>query len=88
MTGTCVIELHDVGLDTEHVVVTTADPEVYATVELVQEWRHGTSLHVKAVGDVFTFGTEGKGLGVVSYRVDNDATDRVWPHSYRLRRVS
>jgi len=50
------------------VVVQRADPVVLATNELIEEWRAGTPL-VQLDGDVVTLGTEGQGMGRVSYRI-------------------
>jgi hypothetical protein len=50
------------------VVVERADPVILATNELIEEWRAGTP-HVQLDGDVATLGTEGQGMGRVSYQI-------------------
>lgn len=67
--GDCEVEDHDGA-----VVVTKADNHIEASAELIEQWRAGTP-RVQVDGDVFTFGTEGKGVGVVSYRLGEPSTD-------------
>lgn len=68
--GDCVIRLDNAGHPDEYVTVVRADEWVLASPQLVDQWRGpDRSPHVRLAGDVVTFGTEGKGMGVVSYLI-------------------
>lgn len=68
--GDCVIRLDNAGQADEYVTVVRADEWVLASPQLVDQWRGSDrSRHVRLDGDVVTFGTEGKGMGVVSYLI-------------------
>jgi hypothetical protein len=82
--GNCTVELRDAGTETERLVVTQADPNVLASVELVQEWRDGSS-GITLDGNVVRFGTEGEGLGVVAYELGEVQLSSEW---VSMRRVA
>ena len=71
MEGTCTIMLVDAGTWRERAVVTEAADIVRASPELVAEWLAGGSPHVAVSVDreMVRFGTDGEGLGVVTYRI-------------------
>jgi hypothetical protein len=62
--GHCIVENHD-GVT----VVKTADPIVLVSKEFLQNLSNS---HVSRDGNDLTFGTSGRGLGVVTYRVVGD----------------
>jgi len=70
-------------------VVVKADLDVPASRELVELWRAGGSdtftLEHTDVGDVVRFGTEGEGLGVVTYRIDATSLE---DETVQLRRIA
>jgi len=53
----------------EHVVVDAAPLASMVTELMVDMWRDGLAPHVVMRGDRVSFGTEGEGLGVVTYEI-------------------
>lgn len=57
-----------IALEDGQPVVHTAPHHAEATIQLVQQWLDGDP-HVTIHGNVATFGSEGRGLGVVAYEI-------------------
>ena len=68
----------------ERVVVDAAPLASMATELMIDMWRDGLAPHVEMRGDVVTFGTEGEGLGVVSYRIGPSVTLAELPDGRKL----
>ena len=68
--GECIVSsVHDTGTGDMHARVDRADPLILIADELLEQVRAGEQPpgSVDLVGDVISFGTEGLGVGRVSY---------------------
>ena len=94
MSGDLIVYIHD-----DRLVVTTADALVLASPELVDSMLDEANDRVQVTRDgdrtLVTFGTEGEGLGVVTYEVERPSAEpttfgRLLPLSeyVALRRVA
>jgi hypothetical protein len=90
MIGECLMMLEGAGTDNERVVVTQADDLVWAVPELIEHWLSGTAVHVRVDPDLktFHFGTDGEGVGVVTYRATGDRGIDMGNEYVALRRVN